>query len=102
LVAAYLLRDERRAPAVVGQILHRGLVPVPAAAPAPAEHGGDHVVAVGEHIRFDADGVPRYAFDGEPPAVDLGCHTLDHHAAPPVDRLHAPRLMTFVTCPGLA
>src|ERR687897_3494036 len=45
-----------------------------------AQHRGDQVMAVGEHIRLDPDVLADDALDGEPPGVDLGPQALNDHA----------------------
>src|SRR5918995_6614443 len=45
-----------------------------------AQHRGDQIMAVGEHIRLDPDVLADDALDGEPPGVDLGPQALHDHA----------------------
>src|ERR687897_1785988 len=45
-----------------------------------AQHRGDQVMTVGEHIRLDPDVLADDALDGEPPGVDLGPQALHDHA----------------------
>src|ERR671925_772851 len=44
-----------------------------------AQHRGDKVMAVGEHIRLDPDVLTDDALDGEPSGVDLGPQALHDH-----------------------
>ena len=75
---------ERRRPAVVAERRHRRLAPAILACTAREQRGREHVVAVGEDVRFDLDAFPDGALDWKPSAVDLRRHPFDHDATEPV------------------
>ena len=83
LVAAHLVDDERGAPAVVAERLHRDLDPR-AAGGAMAERGEDDVVSVGERVGLDDDPVAGHALDREAAAVDERRDPLDHGTTAPI------------------
>ena len=83
LVAAHLVDDERGAPAVVAERLHRDLDPWPAGR-AVAERGEDDVVSIGERVGLDDDPVAGHALDREAAAVDERRDPLDHGTTAPV------------------
>ena len=83
LVAADRVDDERGAPAVVAERLHRDLDPRSAGG-AVAERGEDDVVSVGERVGLDDDPVAGHALDREAAAVDERRDPLDHGTTAPV------------------
>ena len=87
LVAADLLERERRAPAVVAERLHLDLVPLPVvrAGAAPAQHGANLVVAVGEGIGLDDHPVADDPLDREAAVVDARRDVLDDRSAAAVE-----------------
>src|SRR5207247_1661984 len=83
-VAADLCDRELAAPAVVAQELHRSLAPVRRRRMPEPENRGERVMAVGEDVRLDRDGLPDDPLGRESTAVDLGHHRLDGDAPAPV------------------
>jgi hypothetical protein len=80
-VGLHLGDGELASPAVVAQEAHRHLLPGALGFEAIEEMTGELVMAVGEGIRLDHDGVADGAFDGEPAAIHLRLHVLDSDAA---------------------
>ena len=87
LVPADRVDDERGAPAVVAEWLHRDLDP--RAGGAMPKCGEDDVVSVGERVGLDNDPVAGHALDREAAAVDERRDPLDHGTTAPVPDVEA-------------
>ena len=75
-------------PAVVAQRLHGHFLPGAAVASAVQQQGGDLVVAIGENVGFDNNGVTDDALGGEATGVDFGLNVLDDNPRATLDAVH--------------
>lgn len=90
-VAADRIEVEAAAPAIVADVRHRRRLPVRGAVAPPQQRTGDRVVAVGEAIGLDDEGVAGGALHGEAAIVDRRRHVFDDRADAAValaDRRH--------------
>ena len=92
LVAGVALERKAAGPAVVVDEAHRRAAPLGLAGNAVEHRGGDLLVAVGEDVGPDLDGIADDALDRRAAAVDLRPHRLDDDAALAVGLALARRL----------
>ena len=85
-VAAQFLHLKLAAPAVVDQHPHRRFPPDGFAGLAVLQEAGQRIVAIGEDVRFNRDGVAHGALDREPAAIQFRGDAFDDHSLAAIDR----------------
>ena len=73
---------ERATPAIVRTRRHPHFAVAAVGRVPMKQHDGDHVMAVGEGIGLDDDGVAHDPLRGREPSVDLGLNSFDDDASP--------------------
>ncbi len=79
-IAADRLERERTAPYVVAERLHLDLAPIAFELGTPAQHDAQRIVAVGEAVCLDGEGIADDALHCETPAVHGRAHRVDDRA----------------------